>query len=178
MPVPRTAHSTAAAVCAMLIALGSAGCGGGVTSAPAGGPGSTASQKAVVTLSTSGSLAGGTAIGGLGITVDLPDTVTIGTTPGGNVDSGVVAASGVASGQATVLALYSGPTATARAKLHLVLASSSSGMPVGEFATITCGVRSGTNPTAADFSLNDFSAVDTSGASLSTLTVGLTETVQ
>jgi hypothetical protein len=168
------------AVCAMLTALGTGGCGGGVTTEPAtaGNPAPVPAQNVIITLTTSGTLSGPAAIGGLGVTVNLPDTVSIRTTGGGNVDNGVVTASGVAAGQATVLALYSGATASTPAKLYLVLASGGSGLPVGQFATVTCEVNPGGDPVPSDFSLTDFSAVDTSGVSIPTLTAGLTEMVQ
>jgi len=176
MGVKGAFNHTMMAACAILLALGTAGCGGGVSTA-GGGSGTTALQKAVLTLSTSGTMTAGTEIGGLGVTVDLPDTVTV-KTNNGNVDSSVVTATGAASGQATVLALYSGPTLTAPAKLYLVLSSASSGVAVGEFATITCAVKSGADPVGSDFSLKDFSAVDTSGASISSLTAAFHETIQ
>ncbi len=171
------AYRTVIGVCATFAALSSGGCGGGVSTTPTAPGGSAPSPQAVITLNTSGSLPGGEAIGGLGVTINLPDSVAVRTT-GGNVDSGVVVTSGVAAGQATVLALYSGATATVPAKLYLVLASSSSGMPVGEFAKVMCDVRPGSAPTSADFSLNDFSAVDTAGASIPSLSAGFSETVQ
>jgi hypothetical protein len=162
------------ALLVMLSMVWSAGCGGGVTttpSAPGGGP--PADQKAVIALNTSGSLSSSTTIGGLGITLNLPDSVTVTTDANGNVDGSVVAASGVAAGQATVIALYAGPSGTVGAKLHIVLASGSAGMPVGEFAKITCTVGTDGMPTVSDFSLSEFSPVDTNGAVIPTLTAGL-----
>jgi hypothetical protein len=162
------------ALLVMLAMVLSAGCGGGVTTtptAPGGGP--PAAQKAVIALNTSGSLSSGTTIGGLGITLNLPDSVTVTTDANGNVDSSVVSASGVAAGQATVITLYTGPSGTVGAKLHIVLASGSTGMQVGEFAKITCSVGTGGMPTASDFSLSEFSPVDTNGAVIPSLTAGL-----
>jgi len=178
MSIRKTLYSSVMAACAILTALGTGGCGGGVSTTADAPGGTSPAPKAVITLSTNGTLSAGTAIGGLGVTVDLPDTVTVKTTAGGTVESGVVVTSGVAAGQATVLALYSGATATAPAKLYLVLAGGSSGMPVGEFATVTCDVKSGVKPAGSDFILNDFSAVDTSGVAIPSLTAGLSETVQ
>lgn len=178
MDMKRTAQKASKAVFVVMAALWLGGCGGAVTTTPADNGGTTAVPKAVVTLSTAGALPSGAAIGGLGITVDLPDSVTVKTTSGDSVDAGVVTTSGVAAGQATVLVLYSGATATVPAKLHIALASSSDGMPVGEFATVTCDVKPGGSPTGADFGLNDFSAVDTSGVSIPTLTAGLSEKAQ
>jgi hypothetical protein len=166
---------------ALLVMLGllwSAGCGGDVTTTPTA-PGGTppVEPKAVIVLNTSGSLPSGSTIGGLGVTLNLPDSVTIKTDASGNVDSGVVATSGVAAGQATVITLYTAPSGTVAAKLHIVLASGSAGMSVGEFAKITCSVRTSGMPAASDFSLSEFSPVDTNGAVIPSLTAGLyTET--
>jgi hypothetical protein len=170
-------RATLIAFCAFLAALAATGCGSGSQSLPTVSAESTPRQKAVITLSTTGSLSPGTSIGGLGITVVLPDTVYVRTT-GGNVSSGVVAASGVASGQATVLTLYSGATTTLPAKLYLVLAGDSSGLPVGEFATITVDVKSGSDPAPSDFTLDAFSAVDTSGVSIPTVAADFREAVK
>ncbi len=180
MNVRKTIHHAVMAACALLTILGTAGCGGGTSTTPAasGGSAPAPAPKAVITLATAGTLTAGTAIGGLGVTVDLPYTVTVRTTGGGNVDNGVVATSGVAAGQATVMALYSDATGSTPARLYLVLASSGSGMPVGQFATITCEIKPGADPVPADFSLTDFSAVDTSGVSIPSLTTALSETVQ
>lgn len=167
-------YSERMAILIMVSMLWSAGCGGGVAStSPVPGSAPPAEQKAVIALNTSGSLSSGTTIGGLGVTVNLPDNVTVKTDANGNVDSTVVATSGVATGQATVITLYTGPSGTVAAKLHIVLASGSSGMSVGEFAKITCSVRTGSLPTASDFSLSEFSPVDTNGAVIPSLTAGL-----
>lgn len=167
------AYRTLMLACAILIALWAGGCGGGVTTTPAAAGAPAPAPQAVITLNTLGTLTAGTGIGGLGITIDLPNTVTVKTTAGGNVDNGVVVTSGVAAGQASVLVLYSDATVTVPAKLYILLASSTVGMPVGEFATVTCEIRPGGNPVASDFGLNDFSAVDTSGASIPSLTASL-----
>jgi hypothetical protein len=167
------------ALLVMLSVLWSVGCGGQVTTTPTT-PGSAppADQKAVIALNTSGSLPSGTTIGGLGVTLNLPDSVTIKTDASGNVDSGTVATSGVAAGQATVITLYTKPSGTEPAKLHIVLASGSAGMPVGEFATITCSVSADGMPTASDFSLSEFSPVDTSGAVIPSLAASLSTVTQ
>jgi hypothetical protein len=167
------------ALLVMMSLLWSVGCGGQVTTTPTA-PGSAppADQKAVIALNTSGSLPSGTTIGGLGVTLNLPDSVTVKTDASGNVDSGVVATTGVAAGQATVITLYTKPSGTVPAKLHIVLASGSAGMTVGEFATITCSVGTGGMPTASDFSLSEFAPVDTSGAVIPSLAAGLSTVTQ
>jgi hypothetical protein len=167
------------ALLVMLSVLWFAGCGGQVTTTPTA-PGSAppADQKTVIALNTSGSLPSGTTIGGIGVTLNLPDSVTVKTDASGNVDSSVVAASGVAAGQATVITLYTKPSGTVPAKLHIVLASGSAGMPTGEFAKITCAVSTGVKPEASDFSLSEFSPVDTSGAVIPSLAAGLSTVTQ
>jgi hypothetical protein len=154
-------------------ALWLAACGGDVTTGPPPAGSAPATPAAVIALSTEGTLAPGTTIGGLGVTVNLPDSVSVKRDGSGNVDSSVVTTSGVAAGQATVIALYSAATATEPAKLHIALASGSSGMTVGEFAMITCTVPAGDGPAAADFSLSDFAPVDTSGAAIPSLSADL-----
>jgi hypothetical protein len=167
------------ALLVMVCTIWSAGCGGGVTTTPTTAGGAPpAAQKTVIALNTSGLLSSGTTIGGLAITLNLPDSVTVKTDAGGNVDSSAVATSGVAVGQATVITLYAGPSGTVPAKLRIALASGASGMPVGEFATITCSVREGGMPLASDFSLNDFSPVDTNGVVIPSLTAGLSTVTQ
>jgi len=149
-----------------------AGCGGDVTTATPEGSAS-AQPTVVVALDTVGNLSAGTSIGGLGVTIELPDAVTVERDANGNVAGSVVTASGVAAGQATVLTLYSPPTSTVPARLYIALASSSSGMNVGEFATITCAVEGIDAPTASDFVLDDFAPVDTFGNAIPALAVGL-----
>jgi hypothetical protein len=179
MSLKKKAYRTLMAASILVALTGVAGCGSGGSSSSSPASTNTAPQHyAVITLSTSGTLAAGSSIGGLGVTVALPDTVSVRTAGGGNVAGGVVTASGVATGQATMLSLYSGATATAPAKIYLVLAGGSSGMQVGEFARITVAVKQGSEPAASDFGLSDFSAVDTSGVAIPTLSAGITETLR
>jgi hypothetical protein len=170
-------YRTIVMVCASAIVLALTGCGGGTASSAPVSTNTTPQQYALLTLSTSGTLPSDSSIGGLGITVELPDTVSVRTT-GSSVASGVVTASGVATGQATLLSLYSGATVTAPAKLYLVLAGGSAGLQVGEFAKITVIVKQGSTPVASDFGVRDFSAVDTSGVAIPTITASLTETLK
>lgn len=171
MDMRRTAQGISTA---LLAALWLAGCGGAVTTSPSNTGGAQPAQPTtVLALDTTGSLPAGATIGGLGVTVNLPESVSIKTDGSGNVDSGVVTASGVAAGQATVITLYSAAAGTVPAKLHIVLASGSAGMTVGEFATITCTVASGGAPTASDFSLSDFTSVNTLGDTIPSLTADL-----
>jgi hypothetical protein len=171
----RTAYNALFFIVALLCLPWAGGCGGDVATEPVTPP-PPPTPKAVITLNTTGNLNGGTAIGGLGVTINLPDSVSVKTT-GGNVDGAVVKTSGVATGQATLLVLYSGATTTAPAKLHIVLASSTDGLQVGEFATVTCDIVTGSGPVESDFSLSDFAPVDIDGAAIQTLTASLHTTV-
>jgi hypothetical protein len=157
----------------MAIAFWVAGCGGGVTTTPAATNNGQTQPVTSIALSTAGSLASGTAIGGIGVTVSLPESVSVKVDERGNVDAGVVATSGVAAGQATVITLYESPTTTAPAKLHIVLASSTSGMTVGEFVKVTCTVTSATDPLVSEFVLSDFAPVDLYGAAIPQLTANI-----
>ncbi len=142
-------------------------CGGG---GGAGGPG--LPTAAIITLSTEGTLPPGTTIGGVALTINLPAGVTVKTDANGNVDSGVVTASGVAKDQAFVIALYTAATTTEQARLDIVLASTSlGGFGVGEFAKVNCGIAAGSNPQASELSLTNIQVVDnTSFNIISTVT--------
>ncbi len=152
-------------------------CGGG------GGGGQGGPTTAVITLSTEGTLSTGptgTTIGGVGLTVNLPAGVTVKTDANGNVDSSVVTASGVAQGQASVLALYTAATTTEQARLDIALYSTSlGGFGVGEFAKVNCGIAAGSNPQASELSLTNIQVVDnTSFNILSTVTATFSAVIQ
>lgn len=156
-------------LCILIIALLTmTACGGG------GGGGSntnTGPTTAVITLSTQGSLSGNTMIGGLGVTVNLPAGMNVKTDTNGNVDTTVLATTGVAQGQATIIVLYTAATSTAQAKLYVALSSNSAaGFAVGEFAKANCGIDAGKNPQASGISLTNFQVVDTNGAVISGVT--------
>ena len=116
---------------------------------------------AILKLSSQGTLAAGTSLSGVGITVVLPAGVTVKTAAGGAVDPSVVAVSGVAVPGALTPPVYTPATATAKATLHIVIASSAAGgFGVGEFATVTCDIAPGIFPVATDFSLTSFTPAD------------------
>ena len=131
--------------------------------------------SAVLTLGTQGT---STNMGGLGVTVVLPPGVTVKTDAAGNVDGSVVASSGVAAGQATVISLYTPATTTTKAKVSIALAgSAAAGFGVGEFATVACIVDSG-SPAEGDFSLENFQAVDVSGVMITGVSATLRVVIQ
>jgi hypothetical protein len=158
----------------ILASLNACGGGGGttvVTPQP---------TKAVLTLSTSGTLTGGTVIGGIEVEVDLPAGVTTkATTTTANplimeTDSGVVTASGVASGANLVQGTYTTGAAPNTYKVEVLLASTG-GFSTGQFATVNCDIAAGANPATSDFHTANFVAKDlSSGATITGLTVGLT----
>ena len=161
----------------LLVMAGLAACGGG-----GGGGGTPPPQliNAIVTLSTAGTLASGTKIGSIDITINLPDGVSIKATPDSNnpsiliTDSGAVAASGAASGSnALSLSTYTAATSSAPGKLIVKLINAD-GFATGEFAVINCDIASGKSPATADFSVAGFDARDLNGAAITGLTAGFT----
>ena len=135
-----------------------AGCGGGGDD---NNGQRTPVTTAVLKLSSQGNLTGGTSLSGIGITVALPPGVTVKTGSGGAVDASVVAISGGAVPGTLAPPIYTPATATAKATVHFVIASSAAGgFGVGEFATVTCDIASGNFPASSDFSLTSFTPGD------------------
>lgn len=178
MSLMKTIGQSLAAAFALLAMLGAAGCGPvDATDAPLPEENAPPPTKASIVLSMSGTPEEGSAIGGLGVTVVLPDTVSVPLTDGAP-DIGVVTASGDAADDTTILSLFTGATATAAARLSLVVAGGAAGLPVGEFATIIVDVKEGHRPVVSDFSLEDFSAVDAYGDRIRTLSAGMALSLQ
>ncbi|GFE60789.1 hypothetical protein [Geobacter sp. AOG2] len=147
-----------------------AGCGGGGGS----GGGSAVQQPttAVLRLSTQGTLSSNTSIAGIGITVNLPQGVTVETDAGGVVSNTVAIPSGVAAQSIITPPIYTPATSEAPGKLNFVLASKlSSGFGTGEFITVNCDISTGAIPKAADFGLTYFKPVDLYGAAISGVSV-------
>ena len=111
-------------------------------------------SRAVLKLSSAGSLPAGSSLSGINVKVQLPAGVTV-TVDGSNVvAAGVVTASGVAAGSSVTPAIYTPATATAPATLEfLVWSTTAQGFGLGEFTTVTCVVESGRFPTGSDFIL-------------------------
>ncbi len=126
-------------------------------------PPSTQPTSAVVKLSSVGTLPTGTKIGTIDVTLTLAPGVTLkSTTNPPETDSGVVTASGVATGS-LIDANYSAPTSTLPGKVRIALVSL--GFSTGEFATVNGDIATNSNPTAADFSVSNFSVNDETTAS-------------
>jgi hypothetical protein len=147
-------------------------CGGGSSSTPQPRFQPT---TAVLTLLTSGV---SPTIGGIEVTVVLPDGVTAkSTTAPPQTDTGVVTATGRAAGVSTIIiGNYSPATSTVKGTVHIVVAHPS-GFGTGEYSTVNLDIVSANTPTAGSFSLTDFSATDINGASI-TPAPGFTASIQ
>jgi hypothetical protein len=116
---------------------------------------------AILKISTQGTLAAGSSLSGVGITVNLPAGVTVKTVAGGAVDAGVVTVSGIAVPSTLVAPLYTPATATANATLTFAVASNTAGgFTTGEFATVTCDINANSFPAATDFTLSGLTPGD------------------
>lgn len=149
------------------------GCGGG-------GGGSEVkvtpqAKTAILTLSTS---AQGTpftgALSGIGVSVKLPAGTTV-KVSGGVVDPAVVTVSSAAGPGMVTPPEYHAPTATQPGHLKFVIANTtSSGIPVGDFAIVQCAVPAGSVLTAQDFTLSDFAPANMSLQPVTVLAVSAT----
>jgi len=110
------------------------GCGGG------GDGAGTPPTKAIVTLTTTGTLPAGVTIGGIGA------TVTYATNKGLTITTSDVVASGAGGGSTLV-------ANTNTAGQVIIGLISASGIQSGEFATLTFSFPAGSLPAAADFSV-------------------------
>jgi len=126
--------------------LAACGGGGGGVSEPA--PAKTA---AVLKIGTQGTLAPGTSLYGVGVTVTLPQGVTVATDSSGNVASSVAVVSGVATGGSMATPVYTPATATAKATLKLIVAAPGAGFGAGEFVAVTCMLPAGNSLQESDF---------------------------
>jgi len=148
------------------------------------GKGSDQPTKAVITLSTSGSLPAGTQIYGAQATIKLPAGVTTKASPSSTdptkmvTDSGVVIATGSSVGAESVLATYVTSTSAPTTYSVELYVAKSSGFSTGDFVTVNCDIADGTNPSVSDFSVSDFKAVDQNGATITGLTIGMTAAIQ
>lgn len=149
-----------------------------------GSKGNNQTSRAVITLSTSGTLPAGALIYGADATINLPAGVTAKASPSSanplimDTDTGVVVAAGASVGAELVLATYTTSTtspSTYSVELHV---AKSDGFSTGDFVTVNCDIAAGNNPGASDFSVTDFKAVDQNGAPLTGLTLGMTAAIQ
>jgi len=124
-----------------------AGCGGGGgSSAPA------PKTTAVLKIGTEGGLpAGVTGLSGVGVTITLPQGVTVATDGSGNPAANVAMVSGVAAGGSIAAPVYTAPTATTNGMLKVVVAAGSTLFGTGEFVTVTCLLPAGNTLQTSDF---------------------------
>lgn len=125
------------------------GCGGG-----GGGSGSAPPTKAEIKLSVKDTLSTGKLVGGVDVSMILPTGVSAKTINSSTTktDTGVVQASGGATGLPNMTGTYTSSTRTVR-----ILFPTSNGFPAGQFATINADIATGSAPVAADF--NQITAV-------------------
>lgn len=155
------------------------GCGGGGSSTPQPAP----PTEAVLTLTTAGTPSA--PCKGMELTVNLPAAVTVKTDPANPKQTapGVLKLSGVFSAYSSQVfprpfwGRYSSAGAGKPSAVMIAIPSGTATFPVGEFATLTCDLASGTSVSLADFSVVNFAAYGTGGAPVTGLTaspLGLT----
>jgi hypothetical protein len=147
------------------------GCGGG------GG----ASQPTTATLKLLSQGTAGTKIRGIEVTVVLPQGVSVNanasavnpavleTNVGVVVLSGATVVDPAAFGQLKPVGIYTPATATTPGKVALTLPAQAD-FNLGEYVTVNAVIAAGSIPTAANFSLTGFTAVDLNGAAISGVT--------
>lgn len=147
-----------------IICVGISGCGGG------GGGGNSSggiqpppiASTATIKIVLSGSL--NSNLSGASVTLPLPVGVTVATDSAGAPLANVVIPSGVTASAAMVptdLMSYSAPTATNAGSLTFVLASNATGgFGIGEFATVTMTVASGSIAPTGVIPVASFKPVD------------------
>lgn len=143
------------------------------------GSGSNSTQtRAILTISTSGSIPSGQSLAGIGMTIALPPGVAPALDTSGQVDterlvthSGVTAASGL-----VATALYLEATAVQPARISIVVASKAkAGFGVGECMVLTLKRSAGATPGANEFGIAEFSAANLDGAAVTGLQAAITE---
>ena len=157
----------------------------GANPATSGNPASGSSQ-ANIKISTQGSLASGTKIGGINVTLNLPPGVTVKASPDSAkptvlvVNAGVVIPSGVDS-TANVLttAIYTPASGGEPGSVALTVVNAN-GFGIGEFVTITCDLAADIQPAASDFNVTGpgIAIRDLNGASISGINAALSMILQ
>jgi hypothetical protein len=145
------------------------GCGGS-TGGGGGGTVATPPTKAIIKISTKGTLASGTQIGGVEVSVKLPAGVSAKTLNASTTETAgeVVEASGVATNNSQVVGTYTNQTGLTSGGTVRIFLSTGTGFPVGEFATMSTDIAAGYAPVSADFNqitaiVKDLNGVDITG---------------
>jgi hypothetical protein len=133
-------------------------------------------SSALLKLSTQGTLAGGSSIGGIEVTVNLPAGVTVKADTSGTL-VGVVTTSGVVPTGSLVQARYIPASGIGQGSIKIALIEAM-GFGIGEFVTVNCDVSVGAIPSAIDFSLTDFKPVDLNSAAIAGLSVTFTADIK
>jgi len=134
--------------------------------------------KAIIKLSTVG--LANAQIGGVDATLSLPAGVTVKSMYNPpETDAGVVVASGQAASSSTIIAVSTPASGSSRALVRLIIVNSSqNGISIGEFATITCALTSGVNPTSSDFTIQSSAASDLNGVAITSVSVAASAILQ
>ncbi len=159
---------------------GSSGGGSAPPPAAASVPSSASAAKAIITLSTQGTLTAPALIGSIDGVVNLPANVTVKASAQDSLitDTSVVSAVGAAAGAEKAQYIY-GTSATGTTHSVHVFIAKTAGFTTGDFATVICDIAPGSSPPTADFSLAGFTVVDSlSGLALSGLTVNFNVVLQ
>jgi hypothetical protein len=107
------------------------------------------------------------------VTLHLPAGISVKASQSApQTDPGVVVASGNAAGAELVIGTYSAANNTV--SLSVI---KSSGIAVGEFATVNCDIAAGVFPASGDFSVSNLTAVDSNGAAVTGLTASFSATI-
>lgn len=162
----RSFIKSALTACTVLAVFGCGGDGGGGTSSTT--PETPGAPTAVLKLSTQGTLPAGTLIGGVDVTMNLPEGVTARADSAGATEAGVVAASGDAQG-GTAVAKYTDASGSTPGQVRAAVVKAQ-GFTTGEFVTINCDFT-GTAPTAAGFTVAALSVTDVNGVAITGLSV-------
>ena len=124
---------------------------------------------ALVKVSLLGTVASGTTIGGVDLSMTLPAGVSVKTQENSvETSAGVVTASGVAVSNSQTISTYNSSTGI----LRIVLVNAS-GFGVGEVALVNCEIAAGHQPVSADFSQGDLTVADLNGNPITDLAAGL-----
>jgi len=167
-------------LCSVILIHGCGGGGGGGGNPASNNPVQKQPTKAVVKLYTQGSLPQGTAMSGIGITINLPAGVTVTTAANGGVGSEVIIGSGETAPETVVIISdFTPATGTSPGTLSMVLASKeAAGFGIGEFATVNCGISGGSYPKATDFFTSDFRAIALRGGTAAGLSPTFTAVIE
>jgi hypothetical protein len=155
-------------ICLLILAFTLNACGGG------GGGGSdspkpTGKTTAILKISTKEAALSGVLFRGVGVTLTLPDGVTVATTADGTALPSVADPSGVADTGSVFPLVYTATTASTPAILNFVVNAGDSPFGIGEFVTVNLKLPNGNSLTVADFSTAIISNWTPSGLDLATV---------